>query len=237
MKRDGTHFQLDRLQGTIEFGAAANLVTKLAESESKRSNPTNNSYNIDNNKELIEKWLTNDDGRGLAQSIWEEDLLTDLGDGVFRLQTMPLQFVTLQLQPAVDIQMWTQPAGKNKAGRMLPPIFKMQSLSFEPNLQILPGMSVTAKSLGLVLEVVGDLRPTLDGNGVTGKISFQSTGVLPPPLRLLPESVLKLTVDTINDAVVSFAVASFQKGARKKYQEYKTKQMAHNNNSSYLPIN
>jgi hypothetical protein len=241
MKRVGTHFQLDRLQGTIEFGAAVNLVTNLE--ESKSSNPhTKSDNNITNDKELIEKWLCDDHGRGLAQSIWDEDLLTDLGDSVFRLQTMPLQFVTLQLQPAVDIQMWTQPAGKNKAGRTLPPIFKMQSLSFEPNLQILPGMSITAQSLGLVLEVVGDLRPSEDGHGVTGKICFQSTGILPPPLRLLPESALKLAIDTINDTVVSFAIASFQKGARQKYLEYKIKQIElnnsnNNNNSSYLPMN
>ncbi|KAL3930093.1 MAG: hypothetical protein SGARI_004580 [Bacillariaceae sp.] len=112
---------------------------------------------------------------------------------------MPLQFVTLQLQPAVD------------------------SLGFEPNLQILPGMSVTAESLGLQLEVVGDLRPTVDGKGVTGKICFQSKGALPPPLRLVPESALKLAANSINDTVVKFAISSFQKGARQKYAEYKAK--------------
>jgi Protein of unknown function (DUF1997) len=216
LQRDGPHFHVDRLGGTIEFGAAANLVTQL------ESNPAT----ADDSRKVIEKWLADDDGRGLAQSIWEEDLVTDLGNGIFRLQTMPLQFVTLQLQPAVDIQMWTQPPGKNKAGRLLPPIFKMQSLGFEPNLQILPGMSVTAQSLGLILEVVGDLRPTTDGMGVTGKICFQSKGALPPPLRLLPESALKMAADTINEAVVSFAIASFQKGAKEKYLEYKTKHAA-----------
>jgi hypothetical protein len=210
LKRDGNHFHLDRLVGTVEFGAAANLVTELEDN--------------DNSKQLIETWLSEDDGRGLALSIWDEELLKEQGPNVFRLQTMPLQFVTLQLQPAVDVQMWTQPSGKNKAGRLLPPIFKMQSLGFEPNLQILPGMSVTAESLGLTLEVVGDLRPTVDGKGVTGKICFQSRGELPPPLRVIPESALKMAADTINDTVVKFAVSSFQKGARQKYAEYKAKQ-------------
>ena len=210
LKRDGNHFQLDRLGGTVEFGAAANLVTELEDS--------------DDNLELIETWLAKDDGRGLALSIWDENLLTEQGNGVFRLQTMPLQFVTLQLQPAVDVQMWTQPSGRNKAGRLLPPIFKMHSLGFEPNLQILPGMSITAESLGLVLEVVGDLRPTVDGKGVTGKICFQSKGALPPPLSLVPESALKLAAQTINDQVVKFAISSFQKGARQKYTEYKAQQ-------------
>ena len=212
LKRDGSHFQLDRFGGMVEFGAAVNLVTELEDT--------------DINQQIIETWLAEDDGKGLALSIWEEDLLTDQGNGVFRLQTMPLQFVTLQLQPAVDVQMWTQPSGKNKAGRLLPPIFKMQSLGFEPNLEILPGMSITAESLGLILEVVGDLRPTVDGKGVTGKICFQSKGVLPHPLRLVPESALKLAADTINDTVVQFAIASFQNGAKQKYAEHKDKQAA-----------
>jgi hypothetical protein len=223
LNREGNHFQLERFSGSVEFGAALNLVTQLEPAHDNDNNNQDLEESDNATKNLIEQWLTEADGRGLALSIWEEDLLTILGNGVYRLQTMPLQFVTLQLQPSVDVQMWTQPPGKNRAGRILPPIFKMQSIAFEPNLQILPGMMVTADSLGLIVEVVGDLRPTPDGTAVTGKICFQTKGILPPPLRLVPESALKLAADTINDTVAQFAIASFQKGARQKYMEYKTR--------------
>jgi len=209
IKRDGPYFTLDRFTGDIEFGAATRLVTDIS-----KQNP-----NVD--KSSIEEWLSDSDGRGLALSIWDESLLEELGNSIYRLQTMPLQFVTLQPQPSVDIRMWTQPSGKNRAGRQLPPIFKLQSIAFETNLRLLPGLGITSsESLGILVEVAGDLRPTTDGTGVTGTISFQTKGVLPPPLRILPESALQLAADTINNTIIQFAVASFEKGAIEKYDEF-----------------
>ncbi|VEU38031.1 unnamed protein product [Pseudo-nitzschia multistriata] len=208
LKRDGPYFKVDKLSGNIEFGAATKLVTDL-------------SQNKDANKESIEEWLSDNDGKGLALSIWDESLMEVLPDSVYRLQTMPLKFVTLELQPSVDLQMWTQRAGKNRAGRQLPPIFKLNSVGFETNLRLLPGMGIiSSESLGIFIEVAGDLRPTEDGTGVKGTISFQTKGSLPPPLRLLPDSALKLAADTINDTIVQFAVASFEKGAIDKYNEF-----------------
>ena len=209
LKRDGPYFKLDKLSGDIEFGAATKLVTDLSKQK-----------NVD--KASIEEWLSDNDGKGLALSIWDESLMEELpGTSLFRLQTMPLQFVTLQLQPSVDLQMWTQPAGKNRAGRQLPPIFKLNSVAFETNLRLLPGLGIiSSESLGIFIEVAGDLRPSADGEGVTGTISFQTKGVLPPPLRLLPQSALKLAADSINDTIVQSAVASFEKGAIDKYDEF-----------------
>jgi len=170
IKREGPSFKLDRLTGAIEFGVATRFVTDISK------------QNTHVDKSSIEEWLCDSDGRGLALSIWDESLLEELGNSIYRLQTMPLQFVTLQLQPSVDIRMWTQPSGKNRAGRQLPPIFKLQSIAFETNLRLLPGLGITSsESLGLLVEVAGDLRPTTDGTGVTGTISFQTKGVLPPP--------------------------------------------------------
>lgn len=208
LRRDGPYFALDKLSGQIEFGAATKLVTDLS------SNPS-----VD--KASIEEWLGDNDGRGLALSIWDENLMTVLPNSVYRLQVMPIQFVTLELQPSVDLQMWTQPAGKNRAGRELPPIFKLNSVAFETNLRLLPGLGIiSSEALGIFIEVAGDLRPSEDGKGVTGTISFQTKGFLPPPLRLLPQSALKLAADAINESIVGLAVGSFEKGAMEKYDEY-----------------
>jgi hypothetical protein len=211
LKREGTHFQLDKRSGVIEFGAAANLVTTL---ETPDDDIPNDSF--------IEEWLL--DGRGLAMSIWEEGLMTELPDSVYRLKTMPLQFVTLNIQPSVDMLMWTQQSGRNNAGRVLPPIFKLQSQNFD--VRVNTGLSkLTAEELGIYVEVVGDLRPTSDKTGVTGKICFQTRGELPPPLRLVPDQILKLAADTINETITKFAVASFQKGAIEQYNQYKTNRL------------
>lgn len=208
LKRDGPYFALDKRSGEIEFGAATKLVTDLSKSSG-----------VD--RASIEEWLGDSDGKGLALSIWDEKLMTVLPNSVYRLQTMPLKFVTLELQPSVDLQMWTQPAGKNRAGRQLPPIFKLNSVAFETNLRLLPGLGIiSSEALGIFIEVAGDLRPSEDGKGVTGTISFQTSGLLPPPLRILPTAALELAANTINDTIVQFAVASFEKGAIEKYDEF-----------------
>lgn len=203
LTRRGNHFQLDRSSGRIEFGSTAYLVTQL----------TNPNEDEDDNSGLISTWLR--DEKGLAMSIWDEKLVEDRGNSVYRLQVMPLRFVTLQVAPWVEVEMKTLLSKTNQQ-----PVFCLQSIDFDPNIQILPGMRVTAESFGIVIEVAGQLRPSADGKGVQGAIAFQTTGQLSRPLRLVPESALKAAADTINDTVVKFATESFQKGARAQYQRF-----------------
>jgi hypothetical protein len=204
LSRNGPYFKLDRFQGgRVEFGSTAKLVTKLLEDDDDDTP----------NPEGIAEWLF--DGRGLAMSIWDEELMTDLGNSVYRLQVMKLQFVTIQLSPSVDMQMWTQKRKEDGS-----PLFLLQSVGFDPNIELLPGVGVSASSLGLTIEVSGQLRASKDGRGVTGLISFATTGALPPPMRLLPEPLLKLASDTINETIVQFAIQSFQKGAIQNYKEF-----------------
>lgn len=204
LNRNGPYFQFDRLNdGRVEFGSTAKLVTKLLDNDGDESSGDG-----------ISEWLM--DGRGLALSIWNNDLLTEIGDSVYRLQTMNLQFVTIQLAPSVDMRMWTQTRKSDGS-----PLFMLQSVGFDPNIQIFPGVGVSAKSLGITIEVSGQLRPSKDGKGVTGLISYATTGNLPPPMRLLPEPVLKLASDTINDTIVEFAIQSFQKGAIQNFKEFR----------------
>lgn len=198
LDRSGPYFKFDRFQGSVEFGSTAKLVTKL-----------DNEFNPNG----IAEWLS--DGRGLALSIWDESMMKDLGNSIYRLQTMKLQFVTIKLAPSVDVQMWSQTDPNTGE-----PVFSLQSVDFDPNIQLLPGVGVSTSSLGLQIDVAGELRPSKDGKGVTGSISFATTGKLPPPMRMLPESPLRMASNSINDKVVTFAVNSFQKGAIRKYKEF-----------------
>lgn len=203
VSRNGSHFKLDRFSGTIEFGAAADLVTRL-------DAPITAAAHV-NHDQSIDEWLQ--DERSLALSIWDPKLMKEMGNNVFRLEVMTLQFVTLQLAPWVDVQMKTVLDEKHAQ-----PVFTLQSVSFDPNVQVLPGLRIDADALGIVIEVAGTMRRS--GQGVTGTIAFQTTGMLPPPLRILPEPALKAASDTINQTVVNFAVRSFQNGAKKNYKEF-----------------
>jgi len=194
--RKGEHFDLNRMKGVIEFGAATDLVTNFGNSDA----------------ESIGRWIS--DERGVALSIWDEKMLKDLGSSVYRLQLMSLNFVTIQLSPHVDVRMWTE---KEEAKG---PVFKLESISFDPNIQVLPGIGISAESLGIQINVAGELRPSKDGNGVTGSIGFISSGILTPPMRLLPEPALKLATLTINRTIMEFAQRSFQRGAISHYRDF-----------------
>jgi len=208
LSREGTYFSIDRARSEIEFGATARLVTEL-ETETA--------------SESISTWLR--DQEGLAMSIWDEQLIQDKGNNIYRLQVMDLQFVTLKLAPWVDVEMKTLTAQSVKDPMIQFPIFRLQSVSFDPNISLLPGMRITAESLGIVIQVVGELRPTSDGKGVSGKISFSTRGKLPPPLALLPDGTLRAASDSINDTIVQFAISSFKKGAKAKYNEFRRRSL------------
>jgi Protein of unknown function (DUF1997) len=203
LSRNGPFFRLDRTAGKIEFGATANLVTRLGS---------------DADTDSVFSWLR--DESSLALSIWDPSLISDIGNSLYRLQVMKLQFVTLELAPWVDVEM------KTVADANGSPVFKVQSVRFDPNISLLPGMRISAEALGIVIEVSGELKPTSDGQGVTGGIAFQTTGQLPLPMRLLPEPVLRVASDSINQTIVDFAIRSFQQGATSNFREFRRRSRA-----------
>ena len=235
VSRQGSHFKLDRFSGTIEFGAAADLVTQLEVPPVAAGRTSEIINNSDNTERSIDEWLLNE--QGLAMSIWDPKLMKEMGNNVYRLQVMSLQFVTLQLAPWVDVQMKTvvarddrntnnsnQQQQQQQQQQLPKPVFTLQSVAFEPNVQVLPGLRINADALGIVIEVAGQMQRS--GAGVTGTIAFQTTGTLPPPLRILPEAALRAASDAINGTIVNFAIRSFQSGARKNYQEFVLKRAA-----------
>ena len=196
--RNGEYFKLDRMRGKIAFGSSSRIQTTLDTTSSATDNESS-----------IRKWLSNDEQ--IATSIWDPKLIQRMDEpNVYRLKLMTLMFVTIQLAPHVDVKMYTDDRGH----------FNLESVAFDPNIQILPGVGVSVDSLGILIDVVGELYPSEDGKGVDGKIGFVTSGELPPPMRLLPEPVLKASLSTINRTITNFAINSFQKGAKSKYREF-----------------
>jgi hypothetical protein len=192
LSRDGEFFKLDRMRGKIEFGSSNRILTTLDGSD----------------EASVRRWLADDEQ--IARSIWDPKLMKEVEPKVYRLKLMSLMFVTIQLAPHVDVKMWTDEKGS----------FNLESIAFDPNIQILPGVGISADSLGITIDVVGELMPSADGKGVDGKIGFVTSGELPPPMRLLPEPVLKNSLSTINRTIANFAISSFQGGARSKFQVF-----------------
>ena len=124
---------------------------------------------------------------GLAMSIWKEGLIEEMGNLVYRLKTLGMQFVTIQLTPTVDVAMWTELENQNDP---FTPVFTIKFLRCDPNIQLLPGVGVSAEQLYIGIQLVGELRPSQDGKGVRGNIVFVVSGVLAPPMRLLSDAML-----------------------------------------------
>lgn len=193
LSRNGEHFKLDRMRGNIEFGSSSRIQTMLDGAD----------------EAAVKRWLADD--KQIAMSIWDPKLIKEVEPKVYRLKLMTLMFVTIQLSPHVDVRMYEEGGGA---------MFKLESVAFDPNIQILPGVGVSADQLGILIDVVGELYPSSDGKGVDGKIGFVTKGELPPPMRLLPEQALKSSLSTINRTITNFAISNFQRGARDKFREF-----------------
>jgi len=196
LNRRGQHF-IQR-QGKVEFGYTTKLDTDLKDGDS----------------DTITKWLN--DEEKVASGIWDKNLMQSLGGNLYRLKLITLQFLTIQLAPSIDVLMWTE---KNSSDGK--PIFKIESIGYDPNVQVMPGVGVDAKALGIQIDVVGELRLDSKGTGLSGEIGFVSSGNLLPPMRLVPEAAIKGAAGIINRTVANFAVQSFEKGAKEEFAKFK----------------
>lgn len=197
LNRSGQHFSSRR--ENIEFGYTTKLDTDLKNS----------------NEESIKEWLS--DGNRVASGIWDKNLMKSLGGNKYRLELMTLKFLTIQLAPTIDVLMWTDMDSNGN------PTFKLESVGYDPNVQVLPGMGVDAKALGIHIDVVGELEMASDGRGLSGRIGFVSSGKLLPPMRLVPQNALKVATGIINKTVSDFAVRSFEKGAQEEFRAFVSK--------------
>jgi len=170
----------------------------------------------------VEGWLTSDKA-SVCKAIWDPSLMKDIGDNIYQLSLMQLQFVTIQFAPIVKIRIWTSRM-KSPNGKDPYVLFQIQSIECDPNIQLLPNLKINAESLGIQVDVVGEMKAAPDGSGaLVGRIGFQTSGKLTPALMLIPEPILKNTANTINKTILNFALDSFQKGAKEEYNKYYTK--------------
>lgn len=199
LKRNGEHFKIDRFGGTIELGSTTEIST--------------NNPKFDN--ESLRQWLKDD--RRLALSLWDEKLMTDLGNGVYRLQLLTLNFLSFRLAPSVDALMYTDIPGEKSSSS---PVFKLRSVAFDPNIS-LGGREFKSSRLGIEIAVIGELRISKDENGLVGRFGFQTNGKVPAPVRLVPDGALRAASALFNRQIANFAIASFQNNAVKGYDKFR----------------
>ncbi|MBI4780199.1 MAG: DUF1997 domain-containing protein [Oscillatoriophycideae cyanobacterium NC_groundwater_1537_Pr4_S-0.65um_50_18] len=114
----------------------------------------------------------------LIQSLVDSSRVEQLGTDLFRLKMRPLSFLTLSIQPTVDMRVWSEADGS----------IRLESTACE-----IRGIEYINQRFGLNL--VGQLTPSVE-NGVTylkGKADLQVQVDMPPPLWLTPKPILEAT--------------------------------------------
>ena len=112
----------------------------------------------------------------LVQAITDPRRIQQLAPSHFRLRLSPLKFMMLRLEPKVDLQVWTEAEGT----------LYLKALDCE-----IRGAQFLQESFGL--ELAGTLSPHRRGSNteLRGKADLKVEVEVPPPLKLIPESVLE----------------------------------------------
>ncbi len=114
--------------------------------------------------------------QGLVQAITDPSRIQQLAPSHFRLSLRPLKFMMLRLEPTVDLHVWTEAKGT----------LHLRAVDCE-----IRGTQFLKDSF--YLELAGILSPHRRGSDteLSGKADLKVQIEIPPPLKLIPESVLE----------------------------------------------
>lgn len=113
----------------------------------------------------------------LVKALVDSSRVEQLSEECFRLKMRPLAFMTLKIQPTVDLKVWTEPNGT----------VHLQSVACE-----IRGIEYINQRFALNLE--GYLSPcSLEGTSLQGKADLSVQVDLPYPFSLTPKPILEAT--------------------------------------------
>ena len=187
---------------SVSFGTTATLKTPLLSPDSPAD------------RLFVNNFLSS--ASRVTNAIWDPSLASRVNSTTVDLQLLDLNFLTLSLSPTVTVDARIRQdadTGDN--------IYELTSLSFAPNLRVLPGLGVTSAPSSLQIDCVGQLRPSRDGRSIFGAIAFEIEGNLGSALMLVPRSVMEKAARTLTEKVLAFAEANFVKGVEREVKRFR----------------
>eukprot|EP00594_Rhizosolenia_setigera_P012536 CAMPEP_0178964964 /NCGR_PEP_ID=MMETSP0789-20121207/15991_1 /TAXON_ID=3005 /ORGANISM="Rhizosolenia setigera, Strain CCMP 1694" /LENGTH=300 /DNA_ID=CAMNT_0020649841 /DNA_START=294 /DNA_END=1196 /DNA_ORIENTATION=- len=209
-KTNKNYSSFDRFSGDVQFGHVEKVNIELPTSPSADS---------------ISSWLKQEDR--IACAIWDKDRLTTLSaeTKLYKLRLITLQFLTFELQPDVDVLMWSEYDENDDTSEV---VFYFESVGFEPN--FIYGLTSSSRKtkntkgqslpMQMKIDVAGEMRVSFDGKGLEGTFGFTTTGKLPAPLRVTPRSALYAAGSAISNKIADFAIQSFNEGTKREFENY-----------------
>lgn len=204
---DGHFFKLTK--GLMEFGARDEVELVVYEEH-----------------DYMHRYITQSPERVIL-STWDSDLVDRKEQNVFRLTTRPVQFVSLNLQPCIELMVWPEDEQLH-----------IKSI----DCSILGVEHVLGKKFAdsLKVEVTGRLKavPEVRGNNnraavrLVGEVVFFTSGQLPFLLAMTPRPVLESAASTVNKRIMSYAKTRFINNLAEDFERW----MAVNTPRSKLPV-
>ncbi|BAY14435.1 hypothetical protein NIES21_01920 [Anabaenopsis circularis NIES-21] len=160
----------------------------------------------------------------LVNALVDNSRFQQLSEEVFRLKMRPLSFMTLSIQPTVDMRVWAESNG----------IIYLRSLSCE-----ILGFEYINQRFSLNLQ--GHLSPYQSSSGtrLEGKADLEVQVELPPPLSFTPKPILEATGNGLLKSVLLTVKQRLLHQLLVDYRHWVTSQMtekAIEDNSGDLPI-
>lgn len=140
-----------------------------------------------------------------------------LGDDLYRLKMRPLTFMTLSLQPTVDMRVWADSAG----------VVQLRSVRSEIR-------GVEYVNDRFTLSLVGQLRSQAIGDRVhlQGRADLEVRVELPPPFVFTPKPILETTGNGLLKSVLLTVKQRLMHQLISDYQAWATCQISAENSQS-----
>jgi hypothetical protein len=157
----------------------------------------------------------------LVRAITDPSRIQQLAPSHFRLQLLPLQFMMLRLEPIVDLQVWTQGEGT----------LHLRSLDCQ-----IRGAQFLEQSFRL--ELSGILLSQRRGSTTElgGKADLNIKVDVPPPLKLLPDSVLEQSGRAFLNGILSTIKYRLERQLIRDYQRWVKAKLAQPKTHLTMPV-
>jgi len=146
----------------------------------------------------------------LVNALVDTSRVQQLSEEVFRLQMRPLSFMSLSIQPTVDMRVWAESSG----------IIYLRSLACE-----IRGVEYINQRFSLNLQ--GYLSPYQSSSGtrLEGKADLEVQVELPPPLSFTPKPILEATGNGLLKSVLVTVKQRLSHQLLADYRHWVTSQM------------
>ncbi|MBD2441213.1 DUF1997 domain-containing protein [Nostoc sp. FACHB-110] len=160
----------------------------------------------------------------LVNALVDNSRIQQLSEEVFRLKMRPLSFMSLSIQPTVDMRVWAESNGT----------IYLRSLSCE-----ILGFEYINQRFSLNLKGYLSPHQSSSGTRLEGKADLEVKVELPPPFSLTPKPILEATGNGLLKSVLVTVKQRLLHHLLADYRHWVTSQMADKalkDNSGDLPI-